>query len=168
MTATLRPMAADDLDQVMTICAASAEAPQWSPTSWTAYLEPDPRNPALLRTATVAALSDEEAVAGFACATLLRLADSGNTGNLCQLDSIAVSADARRRGIGRALLGNLLSWAAQNGATHFSLEVRASNLAAIALYESAGLRPEGRRRAYYSDPVEDALLLGMPVTAGTW
>ena len=60
----------------------------------------------------------------------------------------------------------LLSWAAQNGARHFSLEVRASNATAIALYQRFGFRPEGRRPRYYTHPEEDALLLGIPVTGG--
>ena len=79
---------------------------------------------------------------------------------------MAVHADARRHGIGAALLRELLSWAAQNGAHHFSLEVRASNATAIALYRRSGLRLEGRRPRYYTHPEEDALLWGIPVTPG--
>lgn len=87
--------------------------------------------------------------------------------NLCQLDSIAVLPHARRHGVGSALLLAILRWATQNGALHFSLEVRASNAAAIALYQRFGLSAEGRRTRYYADPEEDALLWGTKVTAGT-
>jgi [ribosomal protein S18]-alanine N-acetyltransferase len=77
---------------------------------------------------------------------------------------MAVRPEARRQGIGSALLRALLAWAADNHARHFSLEVRASNAPAIGLYQRLGLRPEGRRPRYYTHPEEDALILGMPVT----
>jgi ribosomal protein S18 acetylase RimI-like enzyme len=127
---------------------------------------------ALLRTALVAALDPkqesgseppEENILAFAAATLLL----DGAQNLCQLDSIAVLPQARRQGLGNALLRALLAWAAQNNARHFSLEVRAGNAPAIRLYRRLGLRPEGRRPSYYTHPEEDALILGTPVTAST-
>jgi ribosomal-protein-alanine N-acetyltransferase len=66
---------------------------------------------------------------------------------------VAVAPDARRRGIGRALVEALLADAALRRA---HLEVRAGNAAAIALYERAGFVAAGRRKRYYADG-EDAL-----------
>ncbi len=62
----------------------------------------------------------------------------------------------RRAGVGRALLHHALACARRDGATAAFLEVRASNVAAIALYTSAGFTVSRRRRAYYADG-EDAL-----------
>ena len=168
MTFTIQAMQPADLDEVLTIAAAAAEAPQWPRSAYNPYLALD-ANPALLRTALVAVDPGgpaRTAVLAFACATLLRVPDSAGAQNLAQLDSMAVHPSHRRRGLGAALLREVLSWAAQNGAGHFSLEVRASNAPAIALYQRLGLRPEGRRPGYYTHPEEDALLLGIPVTRG--
>jgi ribosomal-protein-alanine N-acetyltransferase len=164
MSFAIRAMQPADLDEVLTIAAAAAEAPQWPRSAYNPYLALD-ANPALLRTALVAVDPggpDRTAVLAFACATLL----PDGVQNLCQLDSMAVHPSHRRRGLGAALLREVLSWAAQYGAHHFSLEVRASNTAAIALYQGFGFRPEGRRPGYYTHPEEDALLLGIPVTRG--
>jgi ribosomal-protein-alanine N-acetyltransferase len=56
-----------------------------------------------------------------------------------------------------------MAWAAKAGATTIRLEVRASNAAALALYQRYGFSTTGLRRAYYSVPVEDAVLLEAPL-----
>ena len=72
------------------------------------------------------------------------------------LDDIAVVPAFRRQGIGR----QLLDWAhRQFPENEFWLEVRESNAAAIALYESAGYRQVGFRKRYYHDPEEGAVLM---------
>ena len=73
--------------------------------------------------------------------------------------NLAVHAGHRRRGIARQLLAEGLAQARTFGAELAWLEVRPSNLAALALYESFGFREVGRRRRYYEDSQEDALLL---------
>lgn len=75
------------------------------------------------------------------------------------LNNFAVHPTWRRRGVGRALLAHVLGEAEALGAPHATLEVRASNTAAIALYEAAGFARAGLRRGYYTHPVEDALIL---------
>lgn len=65
------------------------------------------------------------------------------------LMDIAVSTDFRRQGIGEALLIQFYSKAKALGATNCWLEVRASNSAAIALYEQQGFATEGIRKNYY-------------------
>lgn len=75
------------------------------------------------------------------------------------LNNVAVHPAWRRQGVGAALLAHVLEVAEAIGAPHATLEVRASNTPAIALYERAGFTRAGRRRDYYTHPVEDALIL---------
>ena len=77
---------------------------------------------------------------------------------VCELMNLAVRPDARRAGIGGALLQTCLRQAAEAGAERVLLEVREHNAPAVALYEKYGFRAYGRRRNYYRAPVEDALL----------
>lgn len=73
--------------------------------------------------------------------------------------NVAVSAQARRRGIAQALVEDLCDRLRQRGSRCLTLEVRASNAPAIALYEKLGFRQVGRRPNYYSHPKEDGLIL---------
>ncbi len=73
--------------------------------------------------------------------------------------NLAVVADERGRGVGRRLTEALLAKAAARGAERVTLEVRPSNAAAIALYESLGLESVGRRPGYYPEDGEDALIM---------
>lgn len=75
------------------------------------------------------------------------------------LNNFAVHPSHRRQGLGRALLTHVLADADAIGAPNATLEVRASNAAAIALYAAGGFVRAGLRRAYYTHPVEDALIL---------
>lgn len=70
--------------------------------------------------------------------------------------NVAVTIGARRRGIGRALVAELVAHGRANGATRVLLEVRASNSAAIAMYETLGFERFNLRAHYYSDG-EDAV-----------
>jgi ribosomal-protein-alanine acetyltransferase len=74
-----------------------------------------------------------------------------------EIENLAVAGQARRRGIGRALVAELLRRAVEYGAANVMLEVRESNRPARALYESAGFRAIGARINYYHDPAEDAV-----------
>ena len=77
-------------------------------------------------------------------------------GDIC---NVAVEESRRRRGIGEAMLRELMRMAGQRGIENFTLEVRCSNLAAIRLYEKLGFTKEGLRKGFYSNPREDALIL---------
>jgi ribosomal-protein-alanine N-acetyltransferase len=70
--------------------------------------------------------------------------------------NVAVAPQERRHGIGRALVAHLLGHASANGIVKLLLEVRASNIAAIGLYESAGFTKFNVRARYYADG-EDAV-----------
>lgn len=80
---------------------------------------------------------------------------------------VAVLPAYRRRGIARALMRAVMTAAAADGAETVFLEVRASNVPAIALYESLGFAKCGLRKNYYASPREDAVLMQCPLPVGT-
>ena len=95
--------------------------------------------------------ADDDALLGYAIVS--RYVDAWHVMN------IAVAPDARRRGIARTLLAHLFDLTAGESRRGYTLEVRVSNAAAISLYESAGFKPRGIRRGYYTDNREDALIM---------
>ena len=79
--------------------------------------------------------------------------------NQAEVMSVAVDPEYRRQGIGAILFGELIKAVKARGATAITLEVRPSNTSAIKLYENFGLRSVGRRKGYYLDNGEDALIM---------
>ena len=75
-----------------------------------------------------------------------------------ELMRIAVHGACRGRGYGRLLMERLLREAEEENVEDITLEVRASNGPAIALYEAYGFQKEAVRKNYYSEPTEDALI----------
>lgn len=104
-------------------------------------------------------MREERAVVGYIC--LWEVADELHVTN------IAVHPDHRRRGIARALLTRVLDDARRRPVRLVILEVRPSNTEALALYESFGFRVVGRRRGYYYDTGEDALVMEMGLDGGS-
>jgi ribosomal-protein-alanine N-acetyltransferase len=76
-----------------------------------------------------------------------------------EIADLAVAPAARRRGIGGVLLDRVVATALESGVRALYLEVRESNVAGRALYQSRGFDLVGRRRGYYQRPAEDALVL---------
>lgn len=93
---------------------------------------------------------DGQAVGYVGCQTVL---DEG------YITNVAVSPDCRRQGIGRALIEELAQRARAQGLSFVTLEARASNASAIALYEGAGFDRVGMRKNFYTAPSEDAVLM---------
>lgn len=93
---------------------------------------------------------DGQAVGYVGCQTVL---DEG------YITNVAVSPDCRRQGIGRALIAALVSRARAQDLAFVTLEARASNAPAIALYEGAGFGRVGVRKNFYTAPTEDAVLM---------
>lgn len=93
---------------------------------------------------------DGQVVGYVGCQTVL---DEG------YITNVAVSPDARRQGIARALIAKLTDEARAAGLAFVTLEVRASNAPAIALYEGAGFGRVGVRKNFYTAPTEDAVLM---------
>lgn len=78
-----------------------------------------------------------------------------------ELQNVVVAAAAHRRGIGSQLLANFLEQARARGASAVCLEVRESNQAARAFYKKWRFREDGRRKGYYTEPLEDAILYSL-------
>ncbi|WP_125116339.1 ribosomal protein S18-alanine N-acetyltransferase [Agathobaculum sp. Marseille-P7918] len=93
---------------------------------------------------------DGQAVGYVGCQTVL---DEG------YITNVAVSPDCRRQGIGRALIAELVSRARVQDLAFVTLEARASNAPALALYEGAGFGRVGVRKNFYTAPTEDAVLM---------
>jgi len=90
---------------------------------------------------------------GFVCAKAVA--------NEWEIENVVVAGEFLRRGIADELLRKLIQRAQNEAASAILLEVRESNGPARRLYEKRGFREVGRRRSYYSDPVEDAILYAL-------
>ncbi len=99
--------------------------------------------------------SREERVAGFVVSRLV-------AGEI-HVNNVAVRPEFRKQGIAALLLEEMLETGRTHGAKLAFLEVRAENTAAQALYHRCGFRITGRRRRYYTQPIEDALLMSLPL-----
>ncbi len=134
----------DDLEGILAVDAASFYRP------WTrAMYEAELRNPSVSRIHVIRTASAR--VAGY-CATWLVAGE-------LHINNLAILPDLRRRGLATTLLREVLRCAAAAGCERATLEVRRSNHAARQLYEGLGFRLGGVRHDYYTDPVEDALIL---------
>ena len=153
MSFSVRAMTAQDIDEVLMLAARFVEAPHWTRRDYEQILLT--ASTFLTRRAFIA-LSDSN-LAGFAAAGWL----PGEAA--AEVEGLVVDEKYRRQGMGSALIGACMEWAANAGALSMRLEVRASNAAALALYHRHGFSPVGRRRAYYSAPLEDAVLLQAPL-----
>lgn len=76
-----------------------------------------------------------------------------------EIQRIAVYPQWRRRGIARKLMDTMVSFSRDRGVRAVALEVREGNQGARKLYESYGFRAEARRREYYHNPKEDAIIM---------
>ena len=135
-----------DLDAVLALAAALGEAPHWPRAAYETALD----SAAVVRRVALVAEAGG-LLLGFAVASVLAPE--------AELESIAVSVAAQRRGVGRLLLAELCSETGQFGVRELRLEVRAGNRRAIAFYQATDWVECGRRLRYYADPVEDALLM---------
>lgn len=145
------PMNADHLDQVAElerICF---------PDPWSRNMLAEELDNAL--SAFLVALDDEDNVVGYA--GLQVILDEGTITN------VAVRPECRRQGIAGKLLQVFLDFAQGNQLAFLTLEVRASNYDAIALYGSRGFRSVGRRKNYYEHPREDAIIMTKEFYHGT-
>lgn len=131
-----------DIESILVIQADCPEIAQW--TRW------DYERVARGEMAGWAA-EDQHRIVGFLVARRI-MSD-------VEILNLGVKPSARRRGAATALLQKAIEWAGGFGAESAILEVRASNLVALHLYERHNFRATGRRPRYYTAPVEDALLL---------
>jgi len=97
----------------------------------------------------------DKPVAGF-CAFWLVI-------DQAHINNLAVLPELRGRGLGTQLLEAVIAEALHLGAILLTLEVRQSNEPALRLYEKAGFYREGVRKNYYTNPIEDALILSRKI-----
>lgn len=172
----VRPGTELDLDAILTLQGEIEEAPQWSARTWAEVVGEALSGPGSLpvrtRRAFVAAGGDADGtpgshprLIGFAVGSLVMRAESDDALG-AELESIAVSDGARRRGAGRALCGAVAEWAHVYGAPWLDLEVRSQDAVARAFYESLGFAATGVRRRYYKNPEDDAILMRLPLSLG--
>ena len=148
---TLGPMALDDLDEVLAIERASFQTP-WSREAFRYELTQN----RVARSITVRAGAR---LVGYVCLWEI--------GHEVHITNVAVHPSFRRRGAARALFGHVLGEAKSSGAALVFLEVRPTNAEALTLYESLGFRVIGRRKGYYFDTGEDALVMEARLDAET-
>ena len=139
----IRRMEMADLDQVMEVEESSFARP-WTRENYVRELTGN-------QVARYLVAEAEGRVVGFAGAWII-LDES-------HITNVAVLEPFRRRGIGRKLMQALLQYLSNLGASYATLEVRAGNLPAQNLYGSLGFEKLGRRKRYYEDNGEDALIL---------
>ena len=137
------PMNADHLDEI-----AELEQVCFS-TPWSRNMLAEELDNAC--SAFLVALDDGGHVAGYA--GLQVILDEG------YITNVAVQPEYRRQGVAGQLLAVFLSFAKGNHLAFLTLEVRASNYGAIALYGGLGFRSVGRRKNYYEHPKEDAIIM---------
>ena len=142
----LRDMTHDDVPVVIRIECESYTVP-WSESTFRGLLRRRDADMIVVTAETVIV-----AYAAFWC-----VVDQGELGN------VAVTAKWRGKGLGARLIAEVIRRAARRGVREVFLEVRPSNLVARKLYERFGFAPVGRRRNYYQEPVEDALVLRRPI-----
>ena len=141
--ARIVPMTPDHLDDV-----AELERICFS-TPWSRNMLAEELDNAL--SAFLVALDESGKVVGYA--GLQVVLDEG------YITNVAVRPECRRQGIAGKLLQVFLDFAQGNHLAFLTLEVRASNYDAIALYGSRGFRSVGRRKNYYEHPKEDAIIM---------
>ncbi|HEY6306379.1 MAG TPA: ribosomal protein S18-alanine N-acetyltransferase [Candidatus Angelobacter sp.] len=148
----VRPGVASDLNRLTEIARRSATAAQWRREEYERLFTREITN-AQARTNARALLVVEQdgQVMGF----IVGRAVAGEW----EIENVAISGPARRRGLGSHLLGEFLNLVRARGGSEIFLEVRESNQAARKLYEKWAFVEAGRRKAYYQDPQEDALIL---------
>ena len=136
-------MTLDDVDEVLVIERASFQTP-WSRSAFRYELTQN-------RVARSLVMRAGRQLVGYICLWEI--------GHEVHITNLAVHPSFRRRGVGRNLLARTLDDARAGGAELVFLEVRPTNVEALALYESAGFRVIGRRKGYYFDTGEDALVM---------
>jgi ribosomal-protein-alanine acetyltransferase len=143
-TVRVRQAEAADRERLVQIASHSATAAQWNQAEYHKLFAAE-------QTRTVLVIEQDGRVVGFIVG---RQVDDE-----WEIENIAVTGSARRFGLGSRLLGEFLRLVRDRGGRAVFLEVRESNRAARALYEKWAFVETGRRKMYYQDPPEDALVL---------
>jgi len=136
----------------MAIAEAVPEAPHWPRSAYLNAIDPEatPR-----RIALVAFGPQPDCVLGFVVACILP--------QQAELETMAVTTESQRQGLGQLLFHALAAELKTASAHELFLEVRASNRQALAFYFALGFVETGARPSYYTDPIEDAILMCLSI-----
>jgi [ribosomal protein S18]-alanine N-acetyltransferase len=143
----VRDFCPTDVPELTAIVEESPEAAAWAPGAAAKLAE---------TSAIIYVAESAGRITGFVMGR--QMGDEGEILNL------AIRPTERRKGQAAALVHAVLGHMRQARITRVFLEVRESNVAAIALYERLGFRPTWRRRRYYRNPDEDALVFELKLT----
>ncbi len=153
---TVRLALIEDIAQVVEVERGIATAPHWNEGVYREIVADAGAGTGAVRRCLYVACADGKVV-GFAVGRVV--AGEG------EIESIAVGETMRRRGVGRLLLDAVVGWCRGGGAAMVELEVRAGGEAARRLYGNFGFVEMGRRRGYYEEPREDAVLMRLDFEA---
>lgn len=145
---TIRPAQIKDISAILRLEQSASSAAHWPKSAYEAIFHQD----APPRIALVAEDSEHK-LSGFLVA---RVAEDE-----CELENIVVAKSRSRQGIGSTLVQELCGAARSRGVRRIFLEMRESNVPARRLYEKCRFTLDGQRAAYYSDPVEPAMLYSL-------
>lgn len=146
-------MMVEDIPAVMEIESQSFPTP-WSASSFRYEIMENPyANLFVIRD------PDRRGVLAFACVWIIDAE--------MKINNFAVDPAWRGRGLGTRMMRFLLEFARRHGCGEATLEVRPSNTVALRLYRGLGFLPVGRRRNYYTDSHEDALVMSCPLVGRT-
>jgi ribosomal-protein-alanine N-acetyltransferase len=145
----VRPARREDVSRLMEIASHSSTAAHWNEKDYAKLFAPG-APPGLVGLV----IQENDQVMGFLVGRQIAPDDPE-----WEIENVAVSGPARRRGLGSHLLGEFLRLVRDRGGQNVFLEVRESNQAARTLYEKWAFVEEGRRKAYYQNPQEDAVIL---------
>lgn len=152
MTApTIRPATLADIDSLLALDRSSLTAAHWTEQQYRQLFE---AGDASERLVIVAEHSSSETGLNKITAFLV----AQRVASEWELENIVVAPDQRRRGLGERLLQFLFAQATQAQGEAIFLEVRESNAAARAFYENLGFEQAGRRKGYYADRLQDAIV----------
>jgi [ribosomal protein S18]-alanine N-acetyltransferase len=145
---------ATDLAGVLEMERSIAEAPHWAEAEYAAIVNADSYMDGMVRRCLLVAEA-EGRLLGFAVGKVV----GSGAERMAELESVAVEIAARRGGVGTTLCEAIVAWSRGQGAAALELEVRAGSGGAIALYAGQGFVAVGRRRGYYREPPEDAVMM---------
>ena len=143
MALAIRSAALNDVPAMLAIEQQTSGAAHWTSEQYNK----------LVGSGVVLVAEEAGKLCGFVCAKAV----AGEW----EIENVVVAAGFLRRGIANELVRELIRRAESEAASAILLEVRESNLPARGLYEKHGFREIGRRRVYYRDPVEDAILYAL-------
>jgi [ribosomal protein S18]-alanine N-acetyltransferase len=150
----IRPASEQDLEAILALEGSMPTAPHWPVGTYQRIMQASAADsPAgYPKRCLLVAINDGSRLVGFAAGTFKSTGEA-------ELETVAVAEAERRQGIGAELCLKVATWARGLGAPELLLEVRASSHGVIGLYRKLGFEAIGRRRGYYRQPQDDALVM---------